>query len=34
LHGAFFYVTAADDARARELMRSRGYRPYDPDEAG
>lgn len=34
LHGAFFYVTPADDARARELMRSRGYRPYEPERIG
>lgn len=34
LHGAFFYVTASDDARARELMRAHGYRPYEPDNPG
>lgn len=34
LHGAFFYVTAGDDARARELMRAHGYRPYEPDNTG
>jgi len=31
LHGAFFYVTPDVDARARELMRASGYRPYNPD---
>ncbi|MCS7044042.1 MAG: hypothetical protein N2036_10585 [Bryobacteraceae bacterium] len=34
LHGAFFYVTSAADARARELMRAHGYRPYEPDDIG
>ncbi len=31
LHGAFFYVASADDARARELLAAHGYRPYEPD---
>ncbi len=31
LHGAFFYVPSADDARARELLAAHGYRPYEPD---
>ncbi len=31
LHGAFFYVTGADDARARQLLAAHGYRPYEPD---
>lgn len=31
LHGAFFYVTSADDARTRELLAAHGYRAYQPD---
>jgi len=27
--GAFFYVAPDDEARARETMRSAGYRPYE-----
>lgn len=32
LHGAFFYVARGSDARARELLAARGYRPYEPDK--
>jgi hypothetical protein len=32
LHGAFFYVTEADDARARRLLSEHGYRCYQPDD--
>jgi hypothetical protein len=31
LHGAFFYVSGADDQRARQLLAAHGYRPYEPD---
>lgn len=31
LHGAFFYVTDAQNEQARALLRERGYRPYEPD---
>ncbi len=31
LHGAFFYVTSDNDARARQLLAAHGYRPYEPD---
>lgn len=34
LHGAFFYVTRADDERARALLLEQGYRPYRPDQIG
>jgi hypothetical protein len=34
LHGAFFYVTEADDARARQLLSEHGYRCYQPDDLG
>jgi hypothetical protein len=34
LHGAFFYVTGADDERARALLAGQGYRPYRPDDIG
>ncbi|MGQ9916389.1 MAG: hypothetical protein ACUVS7_03135 [Bryobacteraceae bacterium] len=34
LHGAFFYVTGADDERARALLLEHGYRPYRPDQIG
>jgi hypothetical protein len=34
LHGAFFYVTGADDERARALLAEQGYRPYRPDDIG
>lgn len=34
LHGAFFYVTGADDARARALLAEHGYRPYQPGDLG
>ena len=34
LHGAFFYVTEEEDARARTLLRAHGYTPYDPDNIG
>lgn len=34
LHGAFFYVTGADDERARLLLAQHGYRPYHPEQLG
>lgn len=34
LHGAFFYVTGADDARARTVLGEHGYRPYQPGDLG
>lgn len=34
LHGAFFYVTEEDDARARHVLEEHGYRPYQPDDLG
>ena len=30
--GAFFYVAPEDEASAREVMRGRGYRPYEPQK--
>ncbi len=34
LHGAFFYVTEDNDARARHVLVEHGYRPYQPDDLG